>query len=58
MEEVCTWCRGPMGKEKDHSANGNPIHKSCQDDFKSYFRKGRLEEITKVRLAKEAKNDE
>lgn len=35
----CTWCGKMMGNSTNKSADGSFVHKKCQDDFKSYFKK-------------------
>ena len=38
---ICVWCNKPMMNSNNKSANGNFIHKKCQQDFKRMFKKGR-----------------
>ena len=37
-KDICIWCRKMMGNSLNKNANGEPIHKKCQNNFKSYFK--------------------
>jgi len=37
-KDICIWCGKMMGNSLNKNANGEPIHKKCQDNFKSYFK--------------------
>ena len=40
-KDICIWCEKMMGNSLNKNANGEPIHKKCQDNFKSYFKNKR-----------------